>query len=127
MISEFPVFTVKIEHAHTVYTGPSLSQREGPGDEATELKNKLTMWLCTVGLNMFHSLQFGGDNTKTVFVAEWVAFFGVPLMPRVRPLQVVLLFLVLRPHPFSQTSLFQHPMLLRMRRATPRQTKPRGC
>ena len=32
---------------------------------------------------MFHSLQFGGDNTKTVFVAEWIAFFGVPLMPRV--------------------------------------------
>ena len=34
MISEFPVFTGKIEHAHTVYTRPSLSQREGPGDEA---------------------------------------------------------------------------------------------
>ena len=34
MISEFPVFTGKIEHAHTVYTGPSLSQREGPRDEA---------------------------------------------------------------------------------------------
>ena len=35
MISEFPVFTGKIEHAHTVYTRPSLSQREGPGDEAS--------------------------------------------------------------------------------------------
>ena len=34
MISEFPVFTGKIEHAHTVCTRPSLSQREGPGDEA---------------------------------------------------------------------------------------------
>ena len=49
----------------------------------SSLKNELTMRLCTVGLNMFHSLQFGGDNTKTVFVAEWIAFFGVPLMPRV--------------------------------------------
>ena len=37
MISEFPVFTGKIEHAHTVYTRPSLSQREGPGDEAITL------------------------------------------------------------------------------------------
>ena len=36
MISEFPVFTGKIEHAHTVYTRPSLSQREGPGDEASK-------------------------------------------------------------------------------------------
>ena len=34
MISEFPVFTGKIEHAHTVCTRPSLSQREGAGDEA---------------------------------------------------------------------------------------------
>ena len=34
MISEFPVFTGKIEHAHTVCTRPSLSQREGSGDEA---------------------------------------------------------------------------------------------
>ena len=49
----------------------------------SSLKNELTMRLCTVGLNMFYSLQFGGDNTKTVFVAEWIAFFGVPLMPRV--------------------------------------------
>ena len=49
----------------------------------SSLKNELTMRLCTVGLNMFHSLQFGGDNTKTVFVVEWIAFFGVPLMPRV--------------------------------------------
>ena len=35
MISEFPVFTGKIEHAHTVYTRPSLSQREGSWDEAS--------------------------------------------------------------------------------------------
>ena len=34
MISEFPAFTGKIEHAHIVCTRPSLSQREGPGDEA---------------------------------------------------------------------------------------------
>ena len=34
MISEFPVFTGKTEHVHTVCTRPSLSQREGPGDEA---------------------------------------------------------------------------------------------
>ena len=33
MISEFPVFTGKIKHAHTVCTRPSLLQREGPGDE----------------------------------------------------------------------------------------------
>ena len=35
MISEFPVFRGKIEHAHTVCTRPSLSQREGPGYEAS--------------------------------------------------------------------------------------------
>ena len=28
----------------------------------SSLKNELTMRLCTVGLNTFHSLQFGGDN-----------------------------------------------------------------
>ena len=32
---------------------------------------------------MFQSLQFGDDNTKTVFVAEWIAFDDVPLMPSV--------------------------------------------
>ena len=37
MISEFPVFTGKIEHAHTVCTRPSFSQREGPGDEVIAL------------------------------------------------------------------------------------------
>ena len=43
MIYEFPVFTGKIEHAHTVCTRPSLSQREGPGDEARDNTSPI-MW-----------------------------------------------------------------------------------
>ena len=41
MISEFPVFAGKIEHAHTVYTRPSFSQREGPGDDAKTSPDRL--------------------------------------------------------------------------------------
>ena len=50
MISEFPVFTGKIEHAHTVCTRPSLSQREGPGDEASVSKKPNTESLISVRL-----------------------------------------------------------------------------
>ena len=60
MISEFPVFTGKIEHAHTVYTRPSLSQREGPGDEAGG--GGVFYWDCDVGL-VFYDLLI-------VFLAE---------------------------------------------------------
>ena len=47
MISEFPVFTGKIEHAHTVCTRPSLSQREGPGDEVSAKDDSQVKFLDT--------------------------------------------------------------------------------
>ena len=49
MISKFPVFTGKIEHAHTVCTRPSILQREGPGDETTIIvAYKARNWLITI-------------------------------------------------------------------------------
>ena len=59
MISEFPVFTGKIEHAHTVYTRPSLSQREGPGDEAIP----------------YHTAKFNSNNgVKNVVLGQTAKF-----------------------------------------------------
>ena len=66
MISEFPVFTGKIEHAHTVYTRPSLSQREGPGDEAkftTASKTKQNRSKALVsGNNQVDRVQYSGSK-----------------------------------------------------------------
>ena len=48
--------SVNLTHAHTVCTRPSLSQREGPGDEATLPHGSLPA--CTV----VHSCEVSGED-----------------------------------------------------------------
>ena len=46
--------SVNLTHAHTVCTRPSLSQREGPGDEATHIHNNIPSKTGFYGVCLLH-------------------------------------------------------------------------